>query len=196
MKIPLQITFHDVPHSDAVEQKIREAAMDLEQFYEDIMSCRVVVEAPHRRHRKGKLYHLRIDVGVPGKELVVNREPGDKNAHEDIYVMIRDAFNAMGRQLKEFTRKRQGEVKRDIVAPHATIVSMFSEKGYGFIRTVDGRDIYFHKNSVLDGAFARLTVGAEVRFTEERGEKGPQASTVEIVGKEARHDLRTHPIES
>ncbi len=194
MKIPLQITFHDVPHSDAVEEKIREAATGLEQFYDEIMSCRVVVEAPHRRQRKGKLYHLRIDVSVPGNEIVVNREPGDRNAHEDIYVMIRDAFEATERQLKEFTRKKQGEVKRGITAPHAFVDKLFSKEGYGFIRTVDDREVYFHRNSVLNNAFDKLNAGMEVRFTEEEGEEGPQASTVDIVGKEAKHGDRTHPV--
>jgi cold shock CspA family protein/ribosome-associated translation inhibitor RaiA len=193
MNIPLQITFHDVPHSEAVEQKIREAVTDLEQLYAEMMSCRVVVEAPHRRQRKGKLYHLRIDVTVPGSELVVNREPGDRDAHEDIYVMVRDAFDAMKRRLKEWARKRQGEVKKDHVAPHARVIRVFPEEGYGFIETADGREIYFHRNSVLNDAFGRIEKDIEVRYSEGSGEKGPQASTVEIVGREAKHDDRTHP---
>lgn len=196
MKIPLQITFHGVAASDTVEQKIREAAANLEQFHDDIMSCRVVVEAPHRRHRKGTLYHLRIDVSVTGQELVVNRDPGDRDAHEDVYVMIRDAFAAMERQLRELSRKKQGEVKRDLVAPHGVVVSLFPETGYGFIETGDGREIYFHKNSVLDSGFSRLTKGTEVRFSEEEGEKGPQASSVEIVGKEAKHTTVAHALET
>jgi cold shock CspA family protein len=194
MKIPLQITFHDVPHSDAVEEKIREAAGGLEQFYDDIMSCRVVVEAPHRKHRKGKLYHLRIDLSVPGDEIVVNREPGDRNAHGDIYVMVRDAFVAAERQLIEYTRKKQGDVKRDTAAPHAYVDKIFPEDGYGFIRTIDDREVYFHRNSVLNDAFERLKSGMEVRFTEEEGEKGPQASTIDVVGREGKHDERTHPV--
>jgi cold shock CspA family protein/ribosome-associated translation inhibitor RaiA len=194
MILPIQVTFHNVDKSDALETKIREAAEKLDQFHEDIMSCRVVVEAPHKRHRQGTLYHLRIDVSVPGKELVVDREPGDRNAHEDPYVMVRDAFDAMERKLKDNDRRRHGEVKADVAAPHGRVSKIFPDEGYGFIETFDGSELYFNKNSVLNDAFRRLTVGMEVRFREEMGLKGPQASTVDIVGKEASHDERTHPL--
>lgn len=195
MILPIQITFHNVDKSDALEARIRETAKKLDQFHEDIMSCRVVVEAPHKRHRQGTLYHLRIDVSVPGKELVVDREPGDRNAHEDPYVMVRDAFDAMARKLKDFDRRRHGVVKTDIAAPHGRVTRIFPEEGYGFIETFDGAELYFNKNSVLNDAFRRLSVGMEVRFKEEMGLKGPQASTVDIVGKEASHDERTHPLD-
>ncbi len=88
----------------------------------------------------------------------------------------------MERQLKEHSRALQGEVKQDVKPDRGTVNSLFPKEGYGFIQTRDGRDIYFHRNSVLDGAFDRLSPGAEVRFSEEEGEKGPQASTVEMAG--------------
>jgi cold shock CspA family protein/ribosome-associated translation inhibitor RaiA len=194
MILPLQITFHDVDKSEALEAKIREDAAKLDQFHESIMSCRVVIEAPHRRHHTGTLYHLRIDVSVPGKELVVDREPGDRNAHEDPYVMVRDAFLAMERKLKDYDRRRHGETKLNVAAPHAHVSKMFLEQGYGFIETIDGREIYFNANSVLNDGFRRLKVGMEVRFKEEMGEKGPQASTVDPVGKEAGHKEGTHSL--
>ncbi len=188
MVLPLQITFHDVDKSPALEEKIREGAMKLDQFHENIMRCRVVVEAPHRRHRTGKLYHVRIDVSVPGKELVVDREPGDREAHEDPYVTVRDAFEAMARKLKDYDSKRHGEVKVDVAAPHGRVVRVFHEQGYGFLETTEGTEIYFNRNSVLNDAFPRLKVGARVRYREEMGDKGPQASTVDLVGKEAGKD--------
>ena len=194
MILPIQITFHNVDKSDALETKIREAAEKLDQFHEDIMSCRVVVEAPHKRHHQGTLYHLRIDVSVSGKEIVVDREPGDRNAHEDPYVMVRDAFEAMERKLKDDERRRHGEVKTGVAAPHGRVSKIFPDEGYGFIETFDGSELYFNKNSVLNDAFRRLSVGMEVRFREEMGLKGPQASTVDIVGREASHDERTHPL--
>jgi cold shock CspA family protein/ribosome-associated translation inhibitor RaiA len=194
MILPLQITFHDVDKSEALETKIREVATKLDQFHESIMSCRVVVEAPHRRHRTGKLYHLRIDVSVPGKELVVDREPGDRDAHEDPYVMVRDAFDAMERKIKDYDRRRHGEVKTGAAAPHARVSKLFPDEGYGFIETFDGQEIYFNSKSVLNDAFRRLKVGMEVRFKEEMGEKGPQASTVDLVGKEAGHKEGTHSL--
>jgi ribosomal subunit interface protein len=195
MKIPLQITFQDVPPSDAVEAKIREATAKLETFYPDIMSCRAVVSAPQKRQRKGKHYHVRVDVSVPGKELVVNREPGDRDAHFDIYVAIRDAFTAMERRLRDHSRQKQGMIKQDVTAPHGRVSKLFFEDGYGFIETTGGTEIYFHRNSVLNNGFSKLKAGMEVRYSEEEGEKGPQASTVEIVGREASHDDRTHPVQ-
>ena len=192
MIIPLQITFKDIPPSEKVEEKIRNAAEKLGRFYGDIISCRAVVSAPQLRHRKGQHYHLRLDVSVPGKDLVVNREPGDANTHTDILVAIRDAFNVMERMLRDYARLRRGEVKRDITSPHARVGRLYPDKDYGFIETFDGREIYFHKNSVLNNAFAKLKVGVEVRYAEEEGDKGPQATTVEIVGTEAKHDDRTH----
>ena len=75
MEIPLQITFRNMPPSEAIEDNIREKLSKLESFYDRIMSCRVIVEAPHRHHRKGNVYEVRIDLTVPGGELVINRSP-------------------------------------------------------------------------------------------------------------------------
>ena len=193
MKIPLQITFQDIPPSEAVEAKIREAAAKLDQFHTDIMSCRAVVSSPQQRQRTGKHYHVRLDVSVPGKELVVNREPGDRDAHIDIYVSIRDAFNVMERMLRDHSRQKQGMIKQDVAAPHGRVSKLFPGEGYGFIETVGGTEIYFHRNSVLNNTFGKLKTGMEVRYSEEEGEKGPQASTVDIVGKETKHNDKSHP---
>lgn len=117
MKAALQIVFRDMSRSDAVEAKIREKAEKLERFCSDIVSCRVVVEPAHRHHYKGNLYHASIDVTVPGAELVANRENHVNHAHEDVYVAVRDAFEAMRRQLEDYERLRRGEVKRHQPAP-------------------------------------------------------------------------------
>lgn len=178
MKIPLQVRFHATPPSKAVESDIREKANKLDTFYDRIMGCRVIVEAPHRRRHKGKHYHVRIDVTVPGGELVVNREPSKHSEYEDVYVAIRDAFDAARRQLQNYAKRQRKEVKTHEIIPHARVGKLFPEKGYGFLELPDGREIYFHKNSVLEAAFDRMEVGMEVHFAEEQGEKGPQASTV------------------
>lgn len=192
MKIPMQITFHDLQHSEAVESKIAEAADKLNRVFTEIMSCRVVVDLANRRHRKGNLYRIRIDITVPGTELYVGREPGDRNTHADVFVAIRDAFNAMERRLQDYTQARRGEVKRGVSAPHGRISELFRDQGYGFIETFDGRSVYFNSNSVLNNGFEQLTPGAEVRFSEEEGIEGPQASTVEILGKWTKHNGRSH----
>ena len=172
-----------MPPSEAIEAHIREKAAKLDVFSDRIMSCRVVVEAPHRRHHKGKLYHVRIDMTVPGGELVVNREPSKRAAHKDVYVAIRDAFGGARRKLQDYVRRQRGQVKLHEAAPLARVCRLFLKDGFGFLETADEREIYFHKNSVLGGGFAHLEVGSEVYFAEEKGEKGPQASTVKLVGK-------------
>ncbi len=183
MKQPLEITFRDIPRSDAVEAKIREKAAKLDEFYDHIMACHVVIEAPHGHHHKGSLYHVRIDLTVPNGEIVINRDPKDNHAHEDAYVSIRDAFNAARRKLQDFARKQRGDVKTHETPPHGTISEIIPTLDYGKIQTADGREVYFHRNSFLDGDFDALDIGDKVRFVEEEGEKGPQASTVHLIGK-------------
>lgn len=178
MKLPLQITLRDIPQSGAVEDTIRKKAEKLEQFCDDIMSCRILVEAPHRHHHKGTLYNVCLDITVPGHEIVVKREP-----REDLYVSIRDAFEAAKRQLQTFCQRRRGDIKHHELPPHGYVVRLFPEESYGFILTPDQREIYFHRNSVLNDGFHELEVGSEVRFSEVQGEEGPQASTVAPAGK-------------
>ena len=96
---------------------------------------------------------------------------------------IRDAFGGARRKLQDYVRRQRGQVKLHEAAPLARVYRLFSEYGFGFLETADEREIYFHKNSVLGGGFAHMEVGSEVYFAEEKGEKGPQASTVKLVGK-------------
>jgi len=106
MQIPMQITIRDIDHSEALETHIRQKAEKLEEFFKHIMSCRVVVEMPHKHHHQGKQFNVRIDIGVPGNEIVVNRDHS-----EDVYIALRDAFDAAKRQLEDYARKVRGEVK-------------------------------------------------------------------------------------
>lgn len=106
MHLSLQISSRDFDLTPAIEQAIRHKAGKLIQFFDRITGCSVVVETPHRHHHKGSLYNVRILLAVPGHELVVKREP-----HQDLYVAIRDAFVAASRQLKEYSRRRRGDVK-------------------------------------------------------------------------------------
>ena len=181
--IPLQITFRDMEHSEAIEANVRKKAEKLDRFSDHLMSCRVVIEAPHRHRQKGKLYSVGVDLSVVGSELVVTHEGPLNHAHEDVYVAIRDSFDAAIRQLEDYERKRRGKVKSHTVPVHGRIVGMSHD--HGFIATTDGREIYFHRNSVVDGDFEALEAGDEVRLVIHpgEGEKGPQASTVVPVGK-------------
>ncbi len=182
MQIPLQITFRGMGPSDAVEANIREKAEKLEGFAEHITSCRVIVEEPHKHHLKGRLFSVKIDITLPGEEIVASRHPDKHRAHEDVYVAIRDAFQAAHRQLEDYVRRRRAEVKTHEAPPHGAISELYPHEDYGLIETSDGREVYFHRNSVLNADFDKLEIGARVHFTEEMGEKGPQASSVHVEG--------------
>lgn len=180
---PVEVVFHNMDHSDAVEADVRQKAAKLARFYDRIIGVRVVVEAPHRTHHKGKLYHVNVDVSVPGGEVVVTRQGPKDHAHEDVYVAVRDAFNAAGRRLEDHARKIRGDVKTHETPLHGKVRRLFPD--HGFIETSDGREIYFHRNSVVEGSFEDLADGSEVRLVLAYGESasGPQASTVKPVGK-------------
>ncbi|MDX1763776.1 MAG: HPF/RaiA family ribosome-associated protein [bacterium] len=183
MKIPLQIKFHNVDPSEALEAKIRQKAKKLERFDSDILGCRIVVEAAHRKQRKGGLYNVKILVTVRDGELAANRGSDLNHAHEDVYVAMRDSFNAVIRQLEDYNRQRKNEVKTHEPPPQGRISELHREQDYGRIATMEGRDIYFHRNSVVNADFDKLTVGVLVRFEEAMGDNGPQASTVKVEGK-------------
>lgn len=183
MKLPLQITFRGIESSDPLEADIREKAGHLDRFSPDIMSCRVTVEARHKHRRDGNLYHVGVDLTVPGREIVTGRELTLHHGHTDAYVAIRDAFDEARRQLEDYERERRQQVKAHEVPEHGRIARLNLDEGYGFIETAEGREVYFHRNSVLRGRFEHLRPGQEVRFSEEQGEKGPQATTVHLVGK-------------
>lgn len=183
--LPLQITFRGLPPSDAIESKIRERASHLEVFCDRIMRCHVVVETPHRHHRKGYLYNVRIDLTVPGEEIAINRVPGAKSAQRDVYVAIRDAFDAARRKLEEHTRRVRGDVKSHAAVTAGRVVRVEPLDGYGFLETPGGLSVYFHENALSGCTLAELAPDTEVRFVlaEGEGDLGPQASTVRAVGK-------------
>jgi len=181
MRQPLQVVFRNMDPSAAIEAQVRERVAGLERFYADILSCRVAIELQHRHHQQGNLFHVRVDLKVPDGEIVASRAPAAHHAHQDVYVAIRDAFDAARRQLEDYARRRRGAVKEHAAPPHGRVAELLADGGK--IETPDGRMVYFHRNSVVDAGFERLTVGAEVRFVEEMGELGPQASTVHVVGK-------------
>lgn len=109
MPIPLQVTFRKMLPSPFVRERIRERADKLAQFHHRITGCRVVVEAPHRHHHKGKLYAIMVEVKVPGATLSSRRNPGQRHEHADIYVALRDSFDSIERQIEDFGRRKRGE---------------------------------------------------------------------------------------
>ncbi|OGA25174.1 MAG: 30S ribosomal protein S30 [Betaproteobacteria bacterium RIFCSPLOWO2_02_FULL_67_26] len=183
MQIPLQVTFRNLGRSQAIEASVREHADKLEKYYGRIVGCRVVIEEQHKHHQHGNHYHVRVNLTVPGAELVASREPDEHHAYTDVYVAIRDAFDTARRQLEDYARRHDQRLKAHAAPPHGRIAELHPQENYGRIETPDGRLVYFHRNSVLGADFDQLRVGAEVRFDEEAGERGPQASTVHVVGK-------------
>jgi len=183
MQVPLQVSFRHMEHSQTIEELIREKVAKLDASPDHIMGCRVVVEPAGKHHEHGNLYEVRIDITVPGEEIAVTREPSEHTEYKDIQVAIRDAFDSARRRLEDYVRRRRGAVKALETAPHARVSKLFPDEGYGFLSTPDGREIYFHRHSVLHEGFEHLQIGTEVAFVEEDGTKGPQASTVRPVGR-------------
>jgi cold shock CspA family protein len=199
--IPTQVTFKGLAHSDALETVVRERVAWLEQFYGGIIGCRVRIEVPHRHRRDGRHFQVRIEMTVPGgAPIVVSHEPSLHGRLKDVEgaehrketeveavhryatVAIRETFDAARRRLQDFAREQRGAVKSHEVPAHGTVDEISQVDGYGFIRTDEHR-VYFNRASVLDGAWDELAVGVPVAFVEEPGEKGPQASTVRLLGK-------------
>jgi ribosome-associated translation inhibitor RaiA/cold shock CspA family protein len=188
MRIPIEITFRDMEPSPAVEAKIRAWVDRLETAFDGIVRCDVVVSAPHRRHRKGVQFSVRVMLTVPGEEIVVSHDPGVNEAHADVYVAVRDAFHAARRQLEDYVRRNlRGDVKTPNRPAHARVAFLDVEREWGYLEDASERRIYFHRNAVL-GGIEQLQLGDEVRFDEEAGENGPQASTVAPIGQHGHHE--------
>jgi cold shock CspA family protein/ribosome-associated translation inhibitor RaiA len=184
MRPILEVHYRNVNKTPSIEELIRKKTVKLEQVCADVTSCRVSVEIPQQHQRAGNPYRVRLALKVPGQEFVVARESSKGDMRDPLAKVITDAFTAARRQLKEYTKRRQGEVKvHGEQQIQGIVVRLFPMENYGFLKTLEGREIYFHRNSVLHCAFDRLEIGTGVRFEEEMGEKGPQATTIQIVDK-------------
>ena len=180
MQVPLEISTRWIDLSPPLEAELRKRADKLERHFDRITSCRIAVERPTRNHhQEGGPFRVRLDITVPGTELVADKE------EEELYAAIREAFDAAERQVEEWSRRRRGEVKSPVLPPEGQVIRIFPEEGFGFIAGPDGEEIYFHRNAVLaPPGFDKLEIGSRVRFAQEQGFEGPQASTVSVVGKE------------
>lgn len=184
MQAPIEITFQHCAPSEQIRSEIDRQVKRLEEFSPRITSCNIVISGPQTRHRQGVPFKVDLRIAMPGhKEVVVAKTHGDSPEREHALVAIRAAFDAAIRQIEDVTREVRGEVKEHVAEGHGRVTKFLAGEDCGFIETPDGREIYFHRNAVLDGAFDRLVVGSEVRFVEEEGEKGAQASTVRLIGK-------------
>lgn len=164
MQIPLQITFQDLPHSDALEAAIRERAAKLDEFHPRLMSCRVVIGEKRRHKHQGRLFNVRIDLHVPGHEFAVTRDND-----EDVFVAVRDAFDAAKRMLEDVARLQRQDVKQHAPPAHGRIARLDADRRSGLIETSDGGEAYFAAENVASPPFEELEVGQEVQFLLEPG---------------------------
>jgi len=183
-----EIHFQGTTATPKIWESVERHVAELEARWGRITACRVAVKAPSEHHRKGGLYEVHIRLLLPdGREVNVERTPPADERHANLTFAIDDAFRHARRQLQDQARRVQGQVKHREGPPTGTVVQLDPAGEYGFLETDDGQEIYFHRNSVLDDAFARLSVGARVTYAEEAGDKGTQATTVKLAGK---HKLR------
>lgn len=186
MPAALHLSFRDMEPTPALDAFVRHWVEKLDRIYDRIERCDVVVEWPHQRHRHGQRAHVRVTLAVPGPDLVVSHDHALDGSHEDVYVAIRDAFRAARRRLEDHARRERQDVKVHVEPEHGRVTYLDAEGEWGYLQT-DGRQVYFHRNSVLDPE--PLALGDEVRFDEEPGEKGPQATSVARVGEHGHHEM-------
>lgn len=184
METPLELSFQHVEPTEEIKALVREKADQLDGIYNGITSCHVYIRAPHQSQQTGDLFEITIEVRIPGKELVVRRHQDDQPERAHLKVAIRDAFDAMQRELKSASRKLQGDVKHHEGLLQGKVVEVHHDEGYGQILATDNRLIYFHQNSVVDGDFKGLRQGdtVEIAVNTDDSAIGPQASTVRPIG--------------
>lgn len=186
MDVPIEISYHDVRKTDNLDNLVREKAARLDKFHDHITSCSVAVELEQNPHETANMYRVRINLRVPpGHELVVNEKSEQDDQRVGLEAVIRRAFGKMEKQLKTLKEKQHEKVKEHPAqAVQGIVKELHPDEDYGFIQNVeDGRDIYFHRNSVHNDEYDRLEVGTGVRFDHELGDKGFQATFVQIVAK-------------
>jgi len=187
MDRPLEIAFHNMEPSPAIEEEIRQHVEKLEKRYDHLIGCRVSVEALHQQHQTGNVHEVHIVLSVPGRDLAVSREPQkakERYANPNIRTSLRDAFKAAERQLESFKGKqREDTAKPGASAVLGQVTQIEPGQDHGFILTNTGTQLYFHRDSVTDGRFEDLREGDSVHYVEEAGDAGPTATKVRMGGK-------------
>lgn len=185
MQVPLEIACPDFELTDGIRVLVNDLAAKLDEVCDHITSCRVTIEMPQKHPESGSPFRVRVEAHVPpGHDLVVKRSESQGDIHDQLPYVLHESFDAMERQIKKIDEMQRGEVKSHPTKQVTGFVSkLFPDDSYGFIDSLDGREIYFHRNSVLNDDFERLAVGTGVHYDEKSGEKGPQASSVKIVDK-------------
>lgn len=174
-----EIDFQGLEPRGDLRAKIVEKIAHLEKLYGRMTACRVVVKGPGGHHRTGGHYDVNIRIALPdGREVDVSRAADPDERFQDVWFALGDAFRRADRQLEDAVREIRGDVKHHEAAPTGVVKSLSPADGFGLLESVDGREIYFHRNSVAEPGFGSLKVGERVEFLEEDGAKGPQARRV------------------
>jgi SHS2 domain-containing protein/cold shock CspA family protein len=188
MQTPVEIDFQGMSGTAEIRQAITTYLAQIEKRFGRITAGRLMVKGPGGHHRTGEPYEVNLRLALPeGREVNVGRTPEADERQSQWRFALHDAFKRARRQLQDHVRQLQGQVKQHESQPIGTVTKFDPSGEFGFLEAADGREIYFHRNSVLDGGFPRLTAGTRVVFAEEEGQKGPQASTVKLLG---RHGMR------
>ena len=188
MQTPVEIDFQGMDPRPEIRAAIDRHVEQLEERFGRITAGRIVLKAPSGRHRSGGLYEITVRLSLPeGREVNIGRVRQNDERFADLNYALNDTFKRARRQLQDKVRELQGKVKQTDGPPVGTVMELDPLGEFGFIRTGDDREIYFHRNSVLGNGFAQLTVGSRVSYAEEMGDKGPQASTVRPMSK---HSLK------
>ena len=199
MQEHLQITFRDFAASEWIERRVRDEVARLDRYYPRILGCKVLLGFAHGRHATGNRFRVRIDLALAGGDIVVSHEPDLHASLQDVeigrptkkleteperkhlIVAVDEAFETARRRLQDFAARQRGETKLHEPSPRGRVVRLDAAGEYGFLEAGDGHEVYFHRNSVLDGGFDDLAVGSDVVFSEQAGEQGPRASAVRPV---------------
>ncbi len=182
MDVPPEIAFRGVEPTDTLKELILDGIDGLEKIYPRLVSCRTMVADDTPDRRTGNSYRVRLDIGIPGKSLVVDESPAGGGEPRPLGQTVKDAFKTGSKLLKkEKELQRGGMTKSQGLPPHGRVVRLLTDDSgvrYGFLESREGRQIYFHERALVDLDYDDLEIGAEVRYAAAAGDEGPQASTV------------------
>ena len=187
VQVPVEIAFHNLDSIPWAEEEIRARIAKLEQIFDRLVTCRVRVDQRANNTSRNIPPVVRIEMSVPGKELVVSHEPDylqHKFQSPDLHNAINEAFRIAEDQLSEYKRQLQDRGTESFHAVENQALGQIADidpaGDFGFVLTNTGGMLYFHRNSVLTGDFEKLRRGDEVHYVEELGDTGPTASKVRV----------------
>jgi cold shock CspA family protein/ribosome-associated translation inhibitor RaiA len=181
MQVPPEIAFRHVQASDHLKSLILDGIDRLEKIYPNLISCRTLVDDMTPDRQNGNEYRVRLEIGIPGSTIIVDKSDSEHTEYRDVTQVINEAFDIARKRVQKAKELQRGDVKVHELPPHGRVTRLLTDDTgvrYGFIEARDGRQIYFHEESLVDLEFEDLDIGDEVRYAGAEGDEGPQASTV------------------